>query len=205
MKNKISLRLKLSDFISTEMEESVMEKISKTHNDSRVAVLLYLWYDTDEIDNDDLKNFLMRWEDILSFRTIIKHGSKLRPSNFIWFDIVPTGVSTSEVSGRFQYHYINPEKLVDGIKKFKEIVYKKMIVEKSLGDGKKTPSFNEKKNINVVRKSVVAKSFIKIGEKFTNKNLTFKRPGTGLSPMIINKIIGKKAKKFFHKDEIIKI
>ena len=53
MKNKISLRLKLSDFISTEMEESVMEKISKTHNDSRVAVLLYLWYDTDEIDNDD--------------------------------------------------------------------------------------------------------------------------------------------------------
>ena len=63
----------------------------------------------------------------------------------------------------------------------------------------------KKKNINVVRKSVVAKSFIKKGEKFKNKNLTFKRPGTGLSPMIINKIIGKKAKKFFHKDEIIKI
>jgi Mn-dependent DtxR family transcriptional regulator len=35
---------------------------------------------------------------------------------------VPAGINTSEVSGRFQYHYVNSDKLVEGIKKFKEIV-----------------------------------------------------------------------------------
>jgi hypothetical protein len=44
------------------------------------------------------------------------------PQNFIWFDIVPAGINTSEVSGRFQYHYVDSDKLVEGIKKFKEIV-----------------------------------------------------------------------------------
>ena len=90
-------------------------------------------------------------------------------------------------------------------KKFKEMVNKIRIAEKSLGDGKKTPTVNEKININIVRKSIVAKLPIKKGEKFTNKNLTFKRPGTGISPMIVNKIFGKFAKKNFKKDEIIKI
>ena len=120
MKIKISLRLKLSDFISTEMEESVMEKISKTHNDSRVAVLLYLWYDTDEIDNDDLKNFLMRWEDKLSFRTIIKHGSKLRPSNFIWFDIIPHNIENSTYK-RFSYSYTDKIQILNGLDEFYKV------------------------------------------------------------------------------------
>ena len=55
----------------------------------------------------------------------------------------------------------------------------------------------------LVRKSIVAKSKIEIGERFTNNNLTTKRPGTGISPMKWNFIIGKKASRAFDEDELI--
>ena len=47
--------------------------------------------------------------------------------------------------------------------------------------------------------------YIKRGEKFTNKNLGIKRPGNGISPMKLFKVIGKKAKKNFIQDELIKL
>ena len=62
MLSKISLRLKLSDFINTDMEEAVMNKVNGIHSELSVTVLLYLWFEEDEIDSKDLKEFLMRWE-----------------------------------------------------------------------------------------------------------------------------------------------
>ena len=76
-------------------------------------------------------------------------------------------------------------------------------IEKSLGDGVKKVSSSEKKNIIIVRKSIVAKTNIAKGEIFSYENLTTKRPGNGLSPMKIDNIIGKKAKKNFFKDQQI--
>ena len=46
---------------------------------------------------------------------------------------------------------------------------------------------------------------IKKGEKFTTKNLTIKRPGDGISPMQLFKVIGKIAKRNFSEDELIKL
>ena len=120
MKNKISLRLKLSDFINTEIESEIMEQVSKTHNDSRVAVLLYLCYDVCEIPNDDLKNFLMRWEDKLSFRTIVKQGSKLRPNDFIWFDVIPHNIEGNTYK-RFSYYYKNKNQILNGLREFYQV------------------------------------------------------------------------------------
>ena len=77
--------------------------------------------------------------------------------------------------------------------------------EKSLGNGIKIPNKYEKKNIKIVRKSIVAKNNIKKGELFSVKNLSFKRPGYGISPMKIMRILGKRAKKNFKKDDLIKI
>ena len=77
--------------------------------------------------------------------------------------------------------------------------------EKSLGNGVKVPNRYEKKNIKIVRKSIVAKNKIKKGEIFSLENLCFKRPGYGISPMKIMKIIGKKAKKNFNKEDLIKV
>ena len=78
-------------------------------------------------------------------------------------------------------------------------------IESALGDGKKEPSESEKKNIEIARKSIVAKCDIKTGEVFTEKNLTTKRPGSGISPMYWNKIIGQRAKRSFYEDELIEI
>lgn len=78
-------------------------------------------------------------------------------------------------------------------------------IEKALGSGDKKPSPSERKNISVARKSIVAKTFIHSGELLTEENITVKRPGTGISPMKWNEVIGRKAIKDFQKDEMIKI
>lgn len=76
-------------------------------------------------------------------------------------------------------------------------------IEKALGNGDKTPSASEKKNISVARKSIVAKKAIKAGDILTEDNITVKRPGSGISPMSWYDVIGKKAIKDFDEDELI--
>ena len=78
-------------------------------------------------------------------------------------------------------------------------------IENALGDGIKSPSLSEKKNIDIVRKSIVAKKVILKGEIFTEDNLTVKRPGNGLSPMYWNELIGKMASKDYEIDEMIEV
>ncbi|MDR3594099.1 N-acetylneuraminate synthase [Clostridium sp.] len=87
----------------------------------------------------------------------------------------------------------------------KEMVRGIRNVEKAMGSGEKTPSKSEIKNLNIVRKSIVANKFIKKGEEFTEENLTCKRPGDGLSPMRWEEVIGKIAKKDFYEDEMIEL
>lgn len=76
-------------------------------------------------------------------------------------------------------------------------------IEKALGDGIKRPSKSESKNIEIARKSIVAKRDIKKGEKFTEENLAVKRPGNGISPMRWDEIIGKIASRDYKEDELI--
>lgn len=76
-------------------------------------------------------------------------------------------------------------------------------VEEILGSSIKTVTASEKKNSLVARKSLVAKSFIKKGEKFTEKNITAKRPGTGISPMRYDEALKLKAPKDFLPDDLI--
>lgn len=78
-------------------------------------------------------------------------------------------------------------------------------IEKALGTGIKEPSESEMKNMAIARKSIVANGFIKAGEVFTEANVTTKRPGTGISPMKWDSVIGQKAKRDFHEDEIIEL
>lgn len=78
-------------------------------------------------------------------------------------------------------------------------------IEKALGNGDKTPSKSEKKNITIARKSIVAKKNIRIGEILTEENLTVKRPGNGISPMEWNTVVGTKAVRDFQEDELIEL
>ena len=117
MLSKVSLRLKLSDFINTDMEDAVMNRINHIHSELHVTVLLYLWFGEDEISGTDLKDFLMKWEDKLSFKTIVKQGSSIRMSDFIWFDIVPSGTSYNSRK-RFQFGYTKKEHILRGLDDF---------------------------------------------------------------------------------------
>lgn len=76
-------------------------------------------------------------------------------------------------------------------------------VEESLGDGVKAPSPSEIPNLAIARKSLVASRAIVKGELFTEENLTTKRPGTGLSPMLWDTVIGTPASRNYAKDELL--
>ena len=88
---------------------------------------------------------------------------------------------------------------------FKKMVEYLRIFEVMNGDGQKKIQKCELKNINIARKSIVAKKFIKKNEIFSYLNLTTKRPGNGLSPMKISSLINRKAKNNFKPDELIKL
>jgi N,N'-diacetyllegionaminate synthase len=78
-------------------------------------------------------------------------------------------------------------------------------IELAFGDGIKRITASESKNKPVVRKSLVARCSIKAGEIFTAENIGVKRPGTGISPMRWDEVIGKKAPRFFSVDELIEL
>ena len=76
-------------------------------------------------------------------------------------------------------------------------------IEQALGSTVKQPSPSETKNKSIARKSLVAKTSIKKGEFFTEENLTIKRPGTGISPMRWDEVIGTKAVNNYQEDDLI--
>lgn len=78
-------------------------------------------------------------------------------------------------------------------------------IEAAMGDGVKAVTKSEKENIDVARKSIVAAINIKKGEVFTSQNITTKRPGNGVSPMMWNDVIGRKAIRDFYEDELIEL
>lgn len=78
-------------------------------------------------------------------------------------------------------------------------------IEKALGNGVKTVSPSEKKNLAIARKSIVACRTIKAGELLTEENITVKRPGNGISPIHWFDVLGQKAKQDFAEDELIEL
>jgi N,N'-diacetyllegionaminate synthase len=71
------------------------------------------------------------------------------------------------------------------------------------GNGIKEPSESEMKNIEIARKSIVAKTMIAKGEVFSEHNITTKRPGNGISPMLWDEVVGQVANIDFNKDDLI--
>lgn len=78
-------------------------------------------------------------------------------------------------------------------------------IEVAKGTGEKKPADIELGNIKIARKSIIAARDIAKGEYFTEENLTTKRPGNGVSPMLWEQIVGTVAKRDFKEDELIEI
>lgn len=76
-------------------------------------------------------------------------------------------------------------------------------IELALGSSVKKPSKSETPNIQIARKSIVAKSAIKKGDLLSETNLAIKRPGNGISPMRWDEIVGSVAIQDYKEDELI--
>jgi N,N'-diacetyllegionaminate synthase len=76
-------------------------------------------------------------------------------------------------------------------------------IELAMGDGIKQAMPSETSNLIVARRSIVASKSIKAGEKFSDSNLTTKRPGSGISPMRWNELLEKTANRSYEADELI--
>ena len=78
-------------------------------------------------------------------------------------------------------------------------------IEKAMGSFVKKPSPSEMVNIDIVRKSIVASQNIQKGGLLTEKNITTKRPGSGISPMKWDEVLGSKSIKDYRVDEMIDV
>jgi len=78
-------------------------------------------------------------------------------------------------------------------------------IESAMGNGIKAPSPAETKNLGIVRKSLVAVRSIEAGEIFSMDNIGAKRPGTGISPMRLDEVLGCPAPRSFTADELIEL
>lgn len=91
------------------------------------------------------------------------------------------------------------------IGELKDLVTAIRNIEKALGDGTKKIMPSEYKNISFVRQVIVAKKELKKGETFSELNITTKRAGIGISPMMWNQVIGTTSKRDYSIDEVIEL
>ena len=89
------------------------------------------------------------------------------------------------------------------VQEFEVMIQQIRMIESALGNGSFQITEIESKTKNLVRKSIVAKKDIKFGEVFSAINLDVKRPGTGISPMRWNELIGRTASKDYKSDDFI--
>ena len=88
---------------------------------------------------------------------------------------------------------LEPSELIELVKGIRNI-------ESALGSSIKSPSDSERKNINIARKSIHLAKDIKKGDFLTIGNLTSKRPGDGISPLLIKEFLGLEVKNDIKKD-----
>ena len=86
-----------------------------------------------------------------------------------------------------------------------QVIEKHFTLDRNMGTGIKQVSESERANIAVARKSIVASTFIKKGETLSDDNLAVKRPGTGITPMRWEEVVGTKAIKDYQPDEQIQL
>ncbi|MEW6679860.1 MAG: N-acetylneuraminate synthase family protein [bacterium] len=86
---------------------------------------------------------------------------------------------------------------------FRKMVQSIRNVEQSLGSGVKEPCKSEFKIRKIARKSIVAAMNISKGMIISREMLAIKRPGTGIEPKYLEKLIGKSVGESIQKDCVL--
>ena len=112
---RLSLRMNLADILKN--EEAIIEKLNEIHKDS-VHFFLKLWYEEDRLKLEQVKEFVMKNEKNLHFKTSIKPDRTLGPNDFIWFDIINTKYANESDRIRFQHTYNREEDILNCLEEF---------------------------------------------------------------------------------------
>ena len=114
---KLSLRMNLADIL--ENEKVIMEKLNEIHKNS-VHCFLKLWYEEERLKLEQIKEFVMKNENKLHFKTSIKPDRSLGANDFIWFDIINTkyGGETNRI--RFEHTYSREDEILNCLEEFQK-------------------------------------------------------------------------------------
>ena len=116
-----TLRLKLTDFINSPLEELVVEKINEAN--VHHSFKLQLWYDEGEVTAKDLKLFLENYESLLKYKTTIRADSHFDRAEFTWYNIIHEDDFNLEYPYRFQYKHDYEDRefgVIKGLEQFKK-------------------------------------------------------------------------------------
>ena len=116
-----TLRIKLSDFIETPLEEMVIDSINAAN--VHHTFKLQLWYGEGEITAKNLKKFLEKYESLLHYKTTIRVGSEANRAEFTWYNIIHEDDFNDKYPYRFQYKHSYEDKVVGvihGLEQFKK-------------------------------------------------------------------------------------
>ena len=91
---------------------------------------------------------------------------------------------------------LEPDELINMVKAIRNI-------EKAMGNGIKRPSASEAKNMEIARKSIHIAKHLSVGHVLTMDDLLMKRPGSGISPMQINSVLGKSVTVALQEDDML--
>ena len=115
---KLSLRMDLGSFINTDIEEEVLDKLESIHKDN-LKYYLTLWYRDGSITSEDINKFLRKYENKLHLKTKIVVDNKLKPNDFIWYDITKKDDINHEQQIRFQYVFSNQKQIFEALNNFR--------------------------------------------------------------------------------------
>ena len=114
---KVNVRMNLFHFLNKPHEKDIIDKLSVISDDS-IVFYLRLWYKDGDISTKDLKEFLLKYESSLHFKTNIKVGNDLKPNEFVWFNIVDNDNVNKSNRVRFEYIYNSEKQILKGLDEF---------------------------------------------------------------------------------------
>ena len=116
-----TLRLKLSDFLKSPLEELVVEKINEAN--VHHSFKLQLWYNDEDLTPKDLKSFLEKYESLLKYKTTIKPNNEPNRAEFTWYNIIHEDDFKLSYPYRFQYNHSCEDRVLGsllGLEQFKK-------------------------------------------------------------------------------------
>ncbi len=114
---KISLRIDLSSFINTDYENNIINKLDEIHKDN-IKYYTTLWYRDGAVSPEDINKFLLKYEKKLHLKTKIVVDNKLKPNDFIWYDITKRDDINHKQQIRFQHVFNNTRQLFEALNNF---------------------------------------------------------------------------------------